>query len=97
MHDITKSFLGKKFFRSTKPINCNVTDSEKFIDMISILQLTFKELQLVNFWYIKEDCMQRFDFLMFFNQNSISQQIECRSLCDNVGLFFIIKPDIKEV
>lgn len=45
LYDVTKSFMGKRFIQSTRPMNLNVTEYEKFFDMVSdsTLLLTFKE------------------------------------------------------
>lgn len=87
-----------------RPADFNATDYEKFIDMVLyfMLQLIFKKLPLVWFWYCIEKeylqlsvnmikilfiyilaifvmylCGQVFS--IYFNQNNILQQTECKS------------------
>lgn len=49
MHDVTKSYMGKRIIQSERPMGFNVAELEKFIDIISesTLQLTFKKLLLI--------------------------------------------------
>lgn len=50
--------IGKNPFQmQARPMDCNVTDYTKFIGTVSdsTLQLPFKKIPLVNFWYSVEE------------------------------------------
>lgn len=58
MKDGTKSFMGELSIQNAWETNgFNVIEYKKYIDKIpdSTLQLTFKELPLVNFWFIIQE------------------------------------------
>lgn len=62
----------------------------------STLQLAFKKMPLVEFWYcINEEYLQLFKnfffgffFSQYFNRNNLLQENKCKSRYENPGLFF---------
>lgn len=53
MHDVKSYAMGKRYIQSRRLVSFNVSGYEKFSDRVSdsTLQITFKKLPLVQFWY----------------------------------------------